>query len=132
MGKRENSSQVSIDAETDRRKSGVYRHRMERPSAKPVPVGEALRQVVASLGLLQKWQEQRALSLWPQVVGERIASVTRAEEVRWGELCVSVVHDVWRQQLSFQRETLRQRLNEAVGSDVVRIIRFTKGTGVSK
>lgn len=131
MGKRENPSQVSLDAETDRRKGGVYRHRTERPSAKPVSLGEALRQVVVSLGLSEKWQEQRALSLWPQVVGEAIAAEAQAESLRRGELCISVVQDVWRQHLFMQRETLRQRLNKAVGNEVVRMIRFTKGTGAS-
>lgn len=119
------------DAETDRRKSGVYRHRAERHAARLLSVGEAMRQVVESLGLSRKLQEQRALSLWPQVAGEAIAAQTRAEEIRHGELCVAVAQDVWRQHLSFQRDILRRRLNEAVGADVVRMIRFTKGTGAS-
>lgn len=115
-----------MDTETDRRKSGVYRHRSFRPVGESVSIGDAIRQAVESLGLTQKFKEQRALSLWPKVAGEQIAAVTQAQTIRHGELYVSVANDTWRHALLFKRDDLRKRLNDAVGNETVRIIRFTK------
>ena len=115
-----------MDAETDRRKSGVYRHRVGVMSSAPVSVGEAIRQAMDSLGITHRVKEQRVLSEWPKVVGEKIAAVTHANTIRRGELFVSVVHDTWRHRLLFERETIRQNLNRAVGGEAVRLIRFTK------
>lgn len=115
-----------MDSETDRRKSGVYRFRNNQKSCESVTIGKAIHQVLNNLGLTQKFREQRVLSLWSQVVGERIAEVTHADAIRRGELYVSVIHDTWRHRLLFERENIQKRLNDAVGNDTVRIIRFTR------
>ena len=115
-----------FDAETDRRKSGVYRHReMRNATQNTVSIGDAIRNAVEKLGLTTKFQEQRAMSLWPQIAGEQIASVTEAYSIHHGELLVSVQHATWRHHLMLQRENFRQQLNDVLGSDVVRLIRFT-------
>jgi predicted nucleic acid-binding Zn ribbon protein len=115
------------DAETDRRKSGVYRHRDNRTVRQDtVSIGAAIEGAVAKLGLTAKFQEQRALSLWSEIVGEQAAEVTEAYRIQHGELLVSVNHATWRYHLMFERENFRQRINEAVGAEVVRFIRFTK------
>ena len=112
-----------MDAETDRRKSGVYRYR-SGPTSDPVSAGDAIRQVVNSLGLAEKLREQRVLSLWEEIVGKDIADVTQVENFRWGQLSVSVQNPTWRHWLRFQCETIRQNLNREVGGDVVKKIRL--------
>lgn len=115
------------DAETDRRKSGVYHHRENRSATQnSVSIGDAIHNAIEKLGLKSKFQEQRALSLWPEIVGEQIASVTEAYRIRHGELLVSVHHATWRYHLMFQRENYRNQINKNLGADVVRLIRFTK------
>lgn len=91
-----------------------------------VSVGEAIRQTVSSLGIEDRLKEQRVLSLWSEVVGENIAAVTQADNIKRGELFVSVIHDAWRHRLLFERDHIREKLNRAVGGDTVRMIRFTK------
>ena len=125
-----------MDAETDRRKSGVYRHRTAGVSSRPVSVGDAIRQVVDRLGMAGRLREQRVLSLWEEVVGEEIAAVTQVEgfyyrpprnqeyKIPRGQLIVSVKNPTWRHWLSFQRETIRRNLNRAVGGEVVQMIRL--------
>ncbi len=113
-----------MDAETDRRKGGVYRHRTGSVMSEPVSIGDAIRQVVDSLGIAGQLKEQRVLSLWEEVVGKEIAAVTQVEGFRWGQLFVSVENSVWRHKLMFERETICRNLNRAVGSEVVQLIRL--------
>ena len=112
-----------MDAETDRRKSGVYRYRAG-PTSDPISAGDAIRQLVDSLGLAEKLREQRVLSLWEEIVGDDIAAVTQVEGFRWeqGQLTVSVQNPTWRHWLRFQCETIRRNLNREVGGDVVKTI----------
>ena len=110
-----------MDAETDRRKGGIYRYRNSGAS-EPVSAGDAIRQVVDSLGIAEKLREQRVLSLWEEIVGKDIAAVTRVEGFRLGQLSVSVQNPTWRHWLTFQCETIRQNLNREVGGDVVKTI----------
>ncbi len=114
-----------MNAETDRRKSGVYRYRNSGAS-EPVSAGDAIRQLVDSLGLAEKLKQQRVLSLWEEIVGEDIAAVTQAEGFRGeqGELTVSAQNPTWSHWLGLQRETIRQKLNREVGGDVVKTIRL--------
>lgn len=112
-----------MDAETDRRKSGVYRYR-SGPTSDPVSAGDAIRQVVDSLGLAEKLREQRVLSLWEKIVGKDIAAVTQVNSFRWGQLFISVQNPTWRHRLLFECETIRQNLNREVGGDIVKIIRL--------
>lgn len=125
-----------MDSETDRRKSGVYRHRARGAASGPISVGNAIRQAVDSLGMTGRLREQRVLSLWEEVVGEEVAAVTQVEgfyygsprnrqyKIPRGQLVVSVKNPTWRHWLSFQRETIRQNLNRAVGGEVVQMIRL--------
>ncbi len=114
-----------MDAETDRRKSGVYKYRTGGTSD-PVSAGDAIRQLVDSLGLAEKLREQRVLSLWEKIVGKDIAAVTQVEGFRGeqGELTVSAQHPTQSEWLRYQRETIRQNLNREVGGDVVKTIRL--------
>ena len=112
-----------MNAETDRRKSGVYRYRAG-PTSDPISAGDAIRQLVNGLGIGEKLREQRVLSLWEEIVGKDIASVTQVEGFRGGQLTVSVQNPTWRHWLIFQRENIRQNLNREVGGEVVKIIRL--------
>ena len=112
-----------MNAETDRRKSGVYKYRAGTTS-EPVSAGDAIRQLVNRLGIAEKLKQQRVLSLWEEIVSKDIASVTQVEGFRGGQLTVSVQNPTWRHWLLFQRENIRQNLNRKVGDDVVKTIRL--------
>ena len=110
-----------MDAEIDRRKSGVYKYRAGA-IGESVSAGDAIRQVVNRLGIAKKLREQRVLSLWEEIVGKDIAAVTKVEGFRGEQLTVSVQNPTWRHWLRFQCETIRQNLNREVGGDVVKTI----------
>ena len=61
---------------------------------------------------------------WPEVVGPKIAEVTVAERIRDGKLWVSVSHPAWRTELTFMKRGLIDRLNAAMGEEIVKDIIF--------
>ncbi len=81
-------------------------------------------------GLLRKAESaypdgaHRVWTLWPDVVGPEIARRSAPVTLRRGLLTVAVTSSAWVQQLSFLRERVRRALNEALGADRIREIRF--------
>ena len=58
------------------------------------------------------------------VVGDELASKTRASSIKNGDLTVAVEQDALRHRLLFERDRICGLINELVGRDVVRSIRF--------
>ena len=97
-------------------------------------IGTALQRVVRSMdrsggsGLLNA----RVADLWPQAAGPVIAAHTAKAFVRRGELNVYVDSPVWATELSAMSEELRRRLNEALGKEAVRSVRFTVSSAATR
>jgi predicted nucleic acid-binding Zn ribbon protein len=83
-----------------------------------------LPRVLKQLGLDQGLLGWRAVSEWPQVVGPRIARHTRAVAFRDGVLQVEVEGSAWMHELAFLKRDLARKVNEHVGSRLVRDVRF--------
>ncbi len=66
--------------------------------------------------------------VWKQAAGDMIASHAQPEAFKGGLLIVKVTGSVWAQQLQFQKKELIQKLNEKLGSDLVKDMRFKTGT----
>jgi predicted nucleic acid-binding Zn ribbon protein len=62
--------------------------------------------------------------MWPDVVGPQIAAVTTAQRLEHGILFVGVTTAPWRTELTMRRTEIVRKVNAAVGSDVVKDIRF--------
>ncbi len=93
---------------------------------KNIRVGEALDKMIdrrskKSPGRLQA----RVDEVWNEVAGDEIAKHTIGFGVRDGALLVHVDTHAWAAQLTFISEELRRSLNEVLGGDQVRAIRFT-------
>ncbi len=88
-------------------------------------IGDVLPAVLRSLGLEQRFREQKLLAVWPDVAGEQIAGRTRAERVDNGVLYVYVDHGAWMQELRFIERDLVCRLRERVPGVVLERIRFS-------
>ena len=109
-----NANQASIDPSTEFRTREI------------TAVGDGIRRVISALGLDKKLLEQRVMINWSEVVGEKISDVTRVDRFIRGELLISVEHDAWRHRLYLEKDSIMRRLNQSVGEDVVRSIRFRK------
>jgi predicted nucleic acid-binding Zn ribbon protein len=90
--------------------------------------GNILERVLKSLELGQKMAEVRALSVWPEAAGPRVAANTRAVSVVRGRMLVETKSPVWAQECLLLKERIREKLNRLVGSEAVKDITFKVGS----
>jgi hypothetical protein len=97
----------------------------ELRKGKLLEAGSLLSDLLERLGLSRQIKEQQILENWADAVGEQIASSARAEKIADGVLFVSCKSSAWAQELSLHKEMLITRLNQSVGAQIVRDIRFS-------
>lgn len=89
------------------------------------PLGDLLARSLKEMGLERKVRERQALAMWAEVVGPQIAAASSARDVRDGVMFVSCKSSAWSNELSFHKSEIVGRLNEAVGGEVIKDIRFS-------
>jgi hypothetical protein len=77
--------------------------------------------------LESKLRDYHVFDYWEEVVGTRVARHTRPKRFQDRILWVVVDSTVWMQQLAFLEGKIREKLNQAVGSQTVERIRFQIG-----
>jgi predicted nucleic acid-binding Zn ribbon protein len=95
-----------------------------RGSSRTKSLGDAIEELVAQLGIKKKLHEQDAFVVWGQAVGERIAKVATPTRMVRGTLIVSVRTGAWRNELSMRKQEIVQKLNELLGEEMVKDIKF--------
>ena len=77
------------------------------------PIGEALEDYFETHGIKRRMQQASVVPEWAELVGDRIAAVTRPLEVRRdGTLVVCVKTASWMQELQIMEPTIRKQLLE--------------------
>jgi len=71
-----------------------------------------------------KLAECRARLVWDEAVGPSLARYARPLRVHKGCLEVAVPSAVWRSQLSFMQREIVARINELVGSEVIKELKL--------
>ena len=87
-------------------------------------ITDALVDFLRESGLEQPVLEVQMEEVWPQVMGETVAKLTRSVEVKDGMLIVHVNSAALKAQLFENRFELVRKLNEAVGAEVIRDCRI--------
>lgn len=77
----------------------------------PVRVGELVDAFLDEKGVRQQVRRMEVLEAWPEVVGERIAEVTRARSVADAALFVEVRSSAWMTELDMMKGRILARLN---------------------
>ncbi len=93
----------------------------------PVSLGELARQELAIPGLAERLREAEIWRLWPEVVGATVSSRARPLRIIKGTLTVAVSSGPWMQELRYLSSMMREKLNDRLGSEVVREIVFKAG-----
>ena len=88
-------------------------------------LGGVVNETINDLGFTYKILMHQAASKWDEVVGEHIAKASAVETVRDGILFVCCKNSVWCNELMLHKEDIIKRLNKAVGSKIIKEIRFT-------
>ncbi|MDR1757285.1 MAG: DUF721 domain-containing protein [Culturomica sp.] len=89
---------------------------------KTQPLDEVVGQVLKQLGIEKQYKEHRVLSVWPEVVGQMIASRTKQICVADGKLFVSFTSAVVRNEIALVKEGVQKALNDKMGGEVIREI----------
>ena len=87
-------------------------------------IGSAIDELVQSLGIQKKLQEYDAVVYWEEVVGERIAQMTKAKRIQQGVLFVQVKTSTWRNELTLRKKEIIDKLNIVIGVETVKDIKF--------
>jgi len=90
-------------------------------------VGDILSRVLKSLEIDQRMDETRALAVWPEAVGPKIAANTRAVSVIRGRLLVEAKSPAWVQECTLLRVRIKGKINKMIGAEAVKDITFKVG-----
>ncbi|MDE7402438.1 MAG: DUF721 domain-containing protein [Muribaculaceae bacterium] len=90
----------------------------------PQSLGDVMRETIERAGMADLLYEARAVNAWPAVVGPEIAARTARPHVHRGLMTIAVRNASLRQELNMCRSQLRRHLNESVGRDVIKEVRF--------
>ena len=86
---------------------------MKRPG--PTRVDVVVSSVLEKHGLREQVKRMEVLELWPEIVGEQLAQVTRAMSVADAALIVEVRNSAWLMELSMMKGDFLARVNERLG-----------------
>ena len=86
----------------------------------PSRLGDVLRAALARLPIAQQLADHAVWAKWEAVVGPTIAAHAAPRRLQRGILLVTVDSPMWMVELQFLKHDLRQRLNAAVGRNVIR------------
>mgnify|MGYP001158090181 FL=1 len=75
-------------------------------------------------GLKKGVNQNTAIVLWNEVVGEKISKNTEAISVEHGILTVTVSNPTWRQELVFKQQEIIKQLNTKLGQNTIKEVRF--------
>ncbi len=90
-------------------------------------VDRILDRLTAKIGIASRLESEKAVVLWEEAVGDKIAKKTKAQAINNGVLYVQASNSMWIQELSLLKESIIQKLNGLIGSEVVNDIAFRIG-----
>ena len=93
-------------------------------SVNAMSISEALVSYLRESGLEQTVLDVQIEQIWPKVMGETVAKLTRSIEVKNGLLVVHINSAALKAQLFENRFELVRKLNEAVGAPAIKDCRI--------
>jgi predicted nucleic acid-binding Zn ribbon protein len=90
----------------------------------PEKIGAIVDSLLAERGYLAPCREWNALHKWPDIVGEKLASVTECARVENGVLYVRVASSPWRQEISYMKQHILDSIKKETPCTTIRDIVF--------
>ena len=75
-------------------------------------------------GLENGVNQQKAVIIWPKIVGTKIAENTTAELVDFNVLTIKVKNSTWRNELYLKKDIILEKLNKELGPNTIKELRF--------
>jgi len=85
----------------------------------PTSLGSILPHVLKEFGLEKKAQNYEVITHWDDLVGAKIANVTKAMKLERGVLTVQVLNSVWRYELTLHSKSILQKIAAEYGPGLV-------------
>ena len=90
----------------------------------PLPVSSLIEGALRRYGLHDRLEERAALLRWREIVGDEIASHSRAVDLADGILVLEADHGAWRQELTMLVPMIIQKFNAMFGEGTVTEIQW--------
>lgn len=90
----------------------------------PKKLGDVLQNVINTMGVGDKIDAARTIEAWAALAGPEINAATRRVWLESNVLVVQLTSAIWRAELHMNRSQWRKKLNESLGSEIVKDIRF--------
>lgn len=103
------------------------RRRVPKDDNGPQPIRELIMPMLARLGLKTRARHLQVMAVWQGVVGEAVAAGANPTHYDRGRLTVETDSPALGHQLQMQQQLIIDKLNEAIGDNVVTSIRFRLG-----
>ena len=100
---------------------------MVRKDSQIERLGTVLEQSLKRFDLSSRLNEYSVWPIWNDVVGPTVARNAQPEKIRNGTLFVKVTSTVWMQQLQYMKDVILEKLNQRLGTEVVKKIFFVAG-----
>ena len=84
----------------------------------------AIKDFLINTGLENGVNQQKAVIIWPKIVGTKIAENTTAELVDFNTLTIKVKNSTWRNELYLKKDIILKKLNKELGLNTIKELRF--------
>ena len=84
----------------------------------------AIKDFLINTGLENGVNQQKAVIIWPKIVGSKIAENTTAELVDFNVLTIKVKNSTWRNELYLKKDIILEKLNKELGPNTIKELRF--------
>jgi len=87
-------------------------------------IGKALAGYINNSKIEEGLDQNKALSVWADVVGDKIAENSEAQSINSGVITVRAKTPAWRQELQLQKPQIINKINKALTRKIIKDIRF--------
>ena len=84
----------------------------------------AIKDFLVNTGLENGVKQQKAVIIWPKIVGTKISENTTAELVDFNVLTIKVKNSTWRNELYLKKDIILEKLNKELGPNTIKELRF--------
>ena len=85
---------------------------------------KVLKKTIENSGFKNALLQERAVSIWPNIVGKNISKISNATSVDKGVLFIKVESATWKQELYMQKNEIINKINKKIGSKAIKEIRL--------
>jgi len=84
----------------------------------------AIKNFLKKSGLNSGVEQQKALKLWGEIVGDSISKNTEPMSIKNGTMIIKTTNPVWKQELQIQKAEIIEKLNHRLKKNIIKEIRF--------